>query len=180
MFEPARSVMEVCRFLAGQADIKSPVAGDVPAMVISHGVRCATHLRRSHPDDLELQVAGLLHDVGLLLVPGDELGHPQHGANYVRPLFGDRCAQIIALHVDAQRYLEMTVEDYVTTPPPTAPFAAQPQAMTDEEARAFSAHPLFHVALDLRDADDHSVGDLLPLDIVPWRRMMGMLAKRSG
>ncbi len=154
MVTPPRSVSDVRNFLLFWSKVEEPLAGDVPAEVVAHGAACADHLSNWHPHDLELSVAGLLHDVGLLLVPGDELGHPAHGADYARPLFGGRTADLIALHVNAQRYLELTVDGYRVKPPPTAAFAAQPSLMTVEEAAAFQKHPLFRFALELRRADD--------------------------
>ncbi|MFD5145717.1 hypothetical protein [Streptomyces sp. NPDC058401] len=48
-----------------------------------HGLRVAALLRRSHPFDKELQVAGLLID---------------HPAETVRPLLGERVARLLRLH----------------------------------------------------------------------------------
>ena len=42
---------------------------------LDHGLQCAALLERSNPDDLELQVAGLIHD---LAHPWDEAGQPRH------------------------------------------------------------------------------------------------------
>jgi predicted HD phosphohydrolase len=176
---PARSVQDIeDLFLRYQAE-EVPLAGDVPAVLISHGVQCAEELSAEFPDDPELQVAGLLHDIGLLLVPGDELGHPRHGAQYVRGLFGDRTAAIIGLHVDAQRYLEATVPGYRVTPPPTAAFAEQPEPMTEEEIHQFRAHPLFRDAIALRHADDRAGDDARrESGLGVWRSRMADLAAR--
>src|SRR5271166_3030595 len=40
--------------------------------ILQHGLQCAAHLQRSNQGDPELQVAGLLHDVGHVLAPGCE------------------------------------------------------------------------------------------------------------
>ncbi|MFD6885628.1 hypothetical protein [Streptomyces sp. NPDC059957] len=48
-----------------------------------HGLRVAALLRRSHPFDKELQVAGLLID---------------HPAEAIRPLLGERVARLVRLH----------------------------------------------------------------------------------
>ena len=174
MIIPAHSVIEVHRLLVSNAVQETPIAGDVPAQLVSHGLQCAMLLAASHPDDLSLQLAGLLHDVGLLLVLGDELGHPQHASDYVRPLFGDRCADLIALHVTAQRYLERTIAGYRVVPPPTAAFAAQPDEMIDPEREAFEKHALFLPALELRRADDAANEEIRPFDRLPlWLTRMG-------
>src|ERR1700761_5524147 len=103
MTQAARTVDDIGQLLHSWAAVEEPVAGDVPAVLVAHGVSCADLLAEWHREDLELQVAGLLHDIGLLLYPGDELGHPRHGAEYVRELLGARTARLIELHVDAQR-----------------------------------------------------------------------------
>lgn len=177
MAGPAASVDEIHRFLDHHSRIEEPVAGDIPAVLVSHGVQCAEILAAEHPGDAELQLAGLLHDVGLLLVPGDELGHPRHGADYVRGLFGDRVAGIIAIHVDAQRYLEATVDGYAVVPPPTAAFAEQPTRMTPDGIARFLAEPLAEAALTLRHADDRGSdeyrrGD----DLTGWVALMHQVA----
>jgi predicted HD phosphohydrolase len=177
---PARSVRDIEAFLLRYSTEEVPLAGDVPAVLVSHGVQCAEVLHTEFPDDPELQIAGLLHDIGLLLVPGDELGHPRHGADYVRGLFGERTAAIISLHVDAQRYLEATVAGYKVTPPPTAAFAEQPEPMTAQEIHRFRAHPLFGATVALRHADDRA-GDNDRRDptLGVWRTRMDQLAARS-
>lgn len=151
---PATSVADIAQLLDRYKVVEEPVAGDIPAVLVTHGVQCAEILATQYTDDIELQLAGLLHDIGLLLVPGDEIGHPVYGADYVRNVLGDRVAGIIALHVDAQRYLEATVPGYTVTPPPTAEFATQPPAMTAADIAIFLAEPLAPAALSLRRADD--------------------------
>jgi predicted HD phosphohydrolase len=180
MVTPAQSVEEVHSLLARYAAEEIPIAGDVPAVLISHGVQCAEVLAADRPGDLALQVAGLLHDIGLLLVPGDELGHPRHGADYVRDLFGGRCAQLIAIHVDAQRYLESTEDGYRVTPPPTASFAQQPRPMTPAEQAEFSEHPMFADAIALRRADDRASDcERREGDLGAWVDAMRTLARHQ-
>jgi predicted HD phosphohydrolase len=177
---PARSVQEIEDFILRYSAEETPLAGDVPAVLISHGVQCAEELYAEFPSDLELQVAGLLHDIGLLLVPGDELGHPRHGATYVREMFGERTSAIIALHVDAQRYLEATVPGYRVIPPPTAAFAEQPEPMTESEIERFRADPLFEVCVALRHADDRAGDcDRREATLGVWRARMDELKARS-
>src|SRR5256885_8338848 len=125
----ASSVAEIRDLLVRFANVEEVVAGDVPAVLVSHGVQCAELLAREHPDDLELQVAGLLHDVGLLIQPGDEIGHPRNGADFVRTLLGPRVAGLIALHVDAQQYLALTRPDYQAGIAPTEGIVEQPPDM---------------------------------------------------
>ncbi|MGW6706201.1 hypothetical protein ACWGDE_15090 [Streptomyces sp. NPDC054956] len=53
-----------------------------------HGLRAAASLRRSHPYDKELQVAGLVHG----------LGPAGPTARALRPLLGERVARLVRLH----------------------------------------------------------------------------------
>ncbi|MFJ9338584.1 hypothetical protein ACIRP0_04740 [Streptomyces sp. NPDC101733] len=59
-----------------------------------HGLRTAALLRRSHPFDKELQVAGLLHDLGPLRAAGGAVGHP---GEVLGALLGDRVARLMLL-----------------------------------------------------------------------------------
>ena len=43
-----------------------------PVDLHDHALQTAALLRRGHPSDKELQVAGLVHDIGHLLRPGDD------------------------------------------------------------------------------------------------------------
>ncbi|WP_030598277.1 HD domain-containing protein [Streptomyces fulvoviolaceus] len=63
-----------------------------------HALRTAALLRRSRPADKELQVAGLVHDIGQLLSPGDEAGRGQSAAEAVRPLLGERVYRLVRHH----------------------------------------------------------------------------------
>lgn len=55
---------------------------------LDHGLQCAALLEKSDPSDIELQVAGLIHD---LAHPWDGPGQPRHatmGADAVRTILG--------------------------------------------------------------------------------------------
>jgi predicted HD phosphohydrolase len=70
---------------------------------LDHALQCADVLKAMAPADPELQIAGLLHDVGAAHnLEGD---HGRVGALAVRALLGERVAELIRLHVDAKRYL---------------------------------------------------------------------------
>ncbi|MEU9087425.1 HD domain-containing protein [Streptomyces sp. NPDC048357] len=66
-----------------------------------HALRTAALLRRSHPSDKELQLAGLLHGIGQMLRPGDRARHAVLAAEAVRPLLGERVARLVRLHAPA-------------------------------------------------------------------------------
>lgn len=57
-------------------------------------LQTAALLRRSHPADKELQVAGLVHVIGRLLAPGDSTRHARIAADAVRHLLGERVARL--------------------------------------------------------------------------------------
>ncbi|GAA3256719.1 hypothetical protein Slala03_52820 [Streptomyces lavendulae subsp. lavendulae] len=63
------------------------------------GLQTAALLRRSHPFDKELQVAGLVHGLGRLLsreaCPGAPADPAERTAEAVRPLLGDRVARLL-------------------------------------------------------------------------------------
>src|SRR5215468_8515912 len=101
---------ELLAFLASLDGIfdAPPPHGD-PVDLLAHGLQCAAVLREQRPDDLGLQLAGLVHDIGHALPGGPD--HARIGADYVRPLLGPRVASLIALHVEAKRFLA-TIEGH--------------------------------------------------------------------
>jgi hypothetical protein len=93
-----RGVDELMDLLSACRGVRAP--GD-PVDLLGHSLQTAALLRRSRPADKELQVAGLTHDVGRVLRPGDTTGHAERGAHAVRPLLGDRVAALVRLHPTA-------------------------------------------------------------------------------
>ena len=74
---------------------------------LDHGLQCAFELARARPDDGELHVAGLVHDIGHRFGP-DERPRRASGGRQVRRLLGDRVAGLVEAHVPAKRYLVTT------------------------------------------------------------------------
>ncbi|MEU8649797.1 hypothetical protein [Streptomyces sp. NPDC048737] len=66
--------------------------------VHDHALQTAALLRRARPADKELQVAGLVHPVGLLLAPSDRAGRAGRAADAVRALLGERVAGLVRRH----------------------------------------------------------------------------------
>jgi predicted HD phosphohydrolase len=164
------------RLLTVLADgARSPDEGDVgaePAHALDHHLQCAHRLRLEHPDDLELQIAGLVHDVGSALVPGDEAGHGRLGADAIRALLGPRVARLVELHVPAKRYLTAIDPAYRArlSPASTASLVAQGGTMGPEEAASFAVVPELAAALALRSADEAAKvpGRAVPT-LLTWR-----------
>ncbi|WP_339132960.1 metal-dependent phosphohydrolase [Streptomyces sp. f51] len=149
-----------------------------PVDLHDHALQTAALLRRGHPSDKELQVAGLVHDLGHLLRPGDDAGHAGHAADAVRPLLGERVSGLVRLHVTAERYLAATSPGH--GPSPLDPSAAG-GPMTPHEAAAFENDPLAEDAVILRQADDAGrVPGLYAGDIEDWRTLLELVARRSA
>jgi predicted HD phosphohydrolase len=82
--------------------------------LLAHGLQCAALLARVAPDDDELQVAGLVHDVGTVLWPGRPRTHAQAGAATVADLLGARVGWLVGQHDQAKRYLVTVDGDYAS------------------------------------------------------------------
>lgn len=133
---------------------------------LQHGLQCAALLAISDPDDLELQVAGLVHD---LAHPWDGPGQPRHatmGAEAVREVLGERVAALIEGHVPAKRYLVSTRPEYraLLSADSIMTLEAQGGDLTPEEIREFESDPNWRAMVSLRVADD---GAKDPRAIVP-------------
>lgn len=134
--------------------------------VLDHSLQCAALLRERHPDDLELQLAGLVHDVGTILAPDDPGRHATTGAIAVAPLLGHRVSWLVSWHADAKRYLvttdpvyrdRLSVRSIVT-------LEAQGGLMDELELAALGTAPDLDALLALRRADDDAkvVGRYVP------------------
>jgi predicted HD phosphohydrolase len=121
---------------------------------LDHGLQCGAELARLAPDDVELQVAGLVHDVGHAFA--DDASHGRAGAAAVRPLLGDRIAALVEGHVPAKRYLVTTDPSYADglSPGSTSTLVDQGGPLSADELAAFRARSDWEDAVRLRRADD--------------------------
>ncbi len=124
--------------------------------VLEHSLQCAALLAARHPDDRELQIAGLVHDVGWILAPEEAERHAQNGAAAIASLLGHRVAWLVSWHADAKRYLVTTDPDYRNrlSPRSLVTLEVQGGVMNDTEVAALAAAPDLEALLELRRADD--------------------------
>ncbi|MFF5403519.1 HD domain-containing protein [Streptomyces misionensis] len=152
---PVPSVDAPMDLPAGCAGVRdTPDRSGDPVDILDHGLQVAALLAASHPDGEEVQAAGLVHDLGHRLVPGDEAGHGAHAAAAVEGLLGPRVARLVALHIPAKRCLAATDPHLALSPESARTLGRQGGPMTPDEAAAFVAGPDFAAALALRRADD--------------------------
>src|SRR5262245_10714242 len=124
--------------------------------LLAHGLQCAALLADLEPGDLELQVAGLFHDVGTIVAPGQSSRHARIGADVVRSLLGDRVAALVGGHDQAKRYLVTTDASYREhlSSRSIATLRGQGGLLDPTERAAFELGSQFDALLTLRRADD--------------------------
>lgn len=169
---------ELIEVLQGLAGVPSEDGG---YSELDHGLQCAAELRRRAPEDLGLQLAGLVHDIGHRYA--DDAGHGRAGARMVAPLLGPRVGRLVEAHVPAKRYLVATDPAYVTglSRVSTETLVAQGGAMTRAEIEAFRSAPGWADAVTLRRADDAAKrpGRRVP-DLGHWLPLLRAMAEAGG
>jgi predicted HD phosphohydrolase len=136
--------------------------------LLAHSLQCAALLAERAPEDRELQLAGLVHDVGSILQPHQPATHGSTGAAAVAPLLGRRVAWLVSWHADAKRYLVTTDPAYRArlSEQSIVTLAAQGGTMDAGEVDALAAAPDLDALLTLRRADDDAK--------VPGREVPGL------
>ena len=175
------SVDEIVAVLAGGE--ARPLGPGQPVTQLEHALQTAALIRREQPDDLELAVAGLVHDIGQLLPDAREETHAVDGATAVRAALGKRVAAIVALHVEAKRYLVATDSNYKVrlAGDSVVSLGRQGGTLDVDEARVFMARPWAHDAVRLRRADDCSkVVDLEVGGLSEWVFLLRRVSEKSG
>lgn len=177
--EPFGDVDELTAMLAAGASGTDGEEVDA----LSHHLQCATLLAARAPDDVELQVAGLVHDVASTVWPGRPATHARAGGALIEPLLGRRVAWLVAHHDEAKRYLVTTEPDYRDRLSPTSVLTLEAQGgLLDEEERvALAAAADLDALLALRRADDDAK---VPGRAVPaldtWRARLDEVASSSS
>ena len=154
---------------------------------LAHGLQCGHELAARYPDDVELQVAGLIHDIGHQLLPRGAVDEDEHdrihgivGGDAVRDLLGERVATLVELHVPAKRYLVTIESEYgdALSAMSTITLANQGGPMTADEVADFEAAPDTEAAVALRRADEAAK---IPGRVVPglehWRPILESVAR---
>ncbi len=165
--EPVRSVDQLVAFIDACDGVFDSLGADGdPVDILDHSLQCAAELARVAPDDTELQVAGLVHDLGHAVAHGSVTDHGAVGAAFVASLLGERVARLTALHVPAKRYLVATDPAYADalSAGSTLSLAHQGGAMDAAEVAAYEADPHGAAAATLRRADEAAkvVGRVVP------------------
>jgi predicted HD phosphohydrolase len=174
-------------FDALRASADADDEGGLP--ILDHCLQCAARLRSSHPGDVELQVAGLVHDLGWLeLVDGHwdlrlDATHDVSGRALVASLLGPRIASLVGGHVAAKRYLLATDAGYAAllSARSEATLGFQGGVMTAAEVAEFERRPDRDDLVALRRADDAAKvrnAAVDPLD--SWRPAVERVAALSA
>lgn len=143
-----------------------------PLPVLDHSLQCAALLAAEFPDDEQLQVAGLVHDVGHRIEPGASEAHGVIAADAVRPLLGARVAALVELHVPAKRYLVTVDPSYrdALSDGSTISLARQGGALSADERAELERNPHLDDALALRRCDERAKVPGLAVDgLDRWR-----------
>lgn len=153
--------------------------------ILDHCLQCADLLEAARPDDVELHVAGLVHDLGWLeRGPGGwklrlDAAHDTDGRRLVVGLLGSRVARLVGGHVAAKRFLLATDPSYRTLLSARSETTLEFQGgvMGPEEAEEFAASPEWDDLVTLRRADDAAKvrGKVVP-GLDTWRAAVEEIA----
>jgi len=177
----ARDVDDVLAALEAGAQRRD---GDEDAVtLLEHALQCGGLLALAYPEDLELQVAGLTHDLGHVITPSEPARHARSGSEFVSGVLGPRVAALIGLHVTAKRYL-VTVDPTYRTRLSTVSLdtlIVQGDVLASADAAVFVASPLWREAVALRRADDMAKSAGLRIGpLHHWRPALQEVSRRFG
>jgi predicted HD phosphohydrolase len=145
---------------------------------LDHGLQCAFELAQVCPADHELQVAGLVHDIGHRFGPDES--HGVLGAEHVRSLFGHRVAGLVEAHVPAKRYLVTADSSYRSrlSTESTRTLGVQGGPLAPDEVESFLSSAYAGDARELRRADD--AAKVPGRDVPPLAHWVPMLREVAG
>ncbi|HEY4397113.1 MAG TPA: HD domain-containing protein [Acidimicrobiia bacterium] len=150
--------------------------------LLAHGLQCAALVADVAPHDHELQIAGLVHDVGTVLWPDRPRTHARAGAAAVANLLGERVAWLVGHHDEAKRYLVTIEPGYATrlSPASVRTLEVQGGRLDDTERAQLDAAPWLTDVLTMRRADDDAKvpGREVP-DLAHWRPVVEGVAAHS-
>lgn len=179
--DSARDVDDILAVLEATVDRPNPDGEAVT--LLEHSLQCANLLAIAFPEDLELQVAGLTHDVGHVLTPDEPESHARAASQFVAAVLGRRVAGLIDLHVTAKRYL-VTVDPQYRERLSTVSrdtLTLQGDTLSATATAAFLAGPVWREALALRRADDMAKTPGLRIGpLHQWRSTLDEVARRFG
>jgi predicted HD phosphohydrolase len=147
---------------------------------LAHALQCGARLRMQYPDDAELAVAGLVHDIADVAQPDDHRDHSHVGARLVQPLLGPRVAHLVGAHVAAKRYLVATDPSYRAqlSARSIETLTWQGEALDDTEVRRMAAMPDLDAVLAVRRADDAAKDpDGEPPGLETWSGLLTQVAR---
>lgn len=172
------SVSDLADALAG-AD--GPDSYDEPISLLDHSLQTAELVQRIRPDDVELQVAALLHDVGFLQPTCSPQNHAALGARSVKHLFSARVARIISGHALAKVYLTSVDPTYVAVLSPRSMQTLALQAAGPRAQRLGSGDQPDRDACLIRRADDFAKQAGAAMTTLGYwvRRMQAVALSRS-
>ena len=153
---PAASLNDVADLLAASTDFDLTEVPGLHHDLLDHSLQTAHALQVTYPNDVDLQIAGLVHDLGHMLPPYRDEAHADVAAVFLRPVLGHRIAELVRLHVPAKRYLVTTDAGYRGQLDQGSIISLERQGgeLTPEELEAFESEPLAADALALRRADE--------------------------
>jgi predicted HD phosphohydrolase len=156
---------------------------EMPFTHLDHALQTAAVLQQRVPDDPELAVAGLVHDIGHLLPGVGDAEHAEAGEAAVRAALGERVARLVGLHVEAKRYLVARQATYggELAADSVASLALQGGPMTSDEQERFERLPHAQGALLLRRADESGkVDGLVVPGLEQWMMTVRQLRSSTG
>ncbi len=158
MSNPEVPALDVARIESLFAGYGAAFYGGEAITQTEHALQCAA-LAESAGEAPAVIVAGLLHDVGHLLMAEsatEDRRHQDVGARALSGVFGEEVLAPIRLHVPAKRYLCAVDPSYFDTLSQASrdSLALQGGPYTAQEVQDFERLPHFDVAVRLRRYDD--------------------------